>query len=258
MTNEAWIGRCDVLIATEPCQAPEPGRVLAAAWCDGPRRFRELLGTHLLQNDMILADPGDPLPAQDWVAQHGPVRQALDVVRRVSAATPTAAVVERQDDALPEDIQEDALDDTPGMPFPRLRPPEREKAPPQGRTTLALSPAQERDMARQWHLSHPDFTLSILEQSGLLTDASPDGRDTAFMYMQEAVSIGFFSKKDIVQYTGACLYAGGSIATVPSFRDFLKNFRQDCPDIMQRFMEHTPIVYWTYLPRKVKKNDRGL
>ena len=74
--------------------------------------------------------------------------------------------------------------------------------------------------------------------------------DLAHTYHTEALEIGFWSKKDIVQYVVACLHARNSMITIASFRQFLDRFTEADKNIMQQFINATPVHYWTYLPQK--------
>ena len=69
-------------------------------------------------------------------------------------------------------------------------------------------------------------------------------------YHAEALAIGFWTKKDLVQYVLACLHAQSSMITMASFRQFLDRFTVVDKDIVQQFIEAMPMHYWTYLPQK--------
>lgn len=115
-----------------------------------------------------------------------------------------------------------------------------------------------RQMARLWHLNNPDFVIGILKQTRVMKVETPDARAEAVSYMTEATEIGLFSKADVTQYTIACMNAGGSIAHVATFRDVLVQFTEDTPDVMAQIIAAAPVHYWTYLPNKVRKHDRGM
>ncbi|WP_025050739.1 hypothetical protein [Sulfitobacter noctilucae] len=113
---------------------------------------------------------------------------------------------------------------------------------------IVLSASQMRYSARRWHAENPEFTLNILTQMGRCK--TPQTREQAMAFHSEALAVGFWSKKDIVQYVVACLHAKGSMCDVASFRRFIENYTEADQDIMQAFIDSQPIHYWTYVSEK--------
>ncbi|MEJ6401452.1 hypothetical protein [Yoonia sp. 2307UL14-13] len=105
-----------------------------------------------------------------------------------------------------------------------------------------------RQQARRWHRDNPAFMEEALQSMDRCQDAAE--RDLARRWHTEALDIGFWTKKDVVQYPLACLHAGGSLITVPSFCQYLDQFTEADKDIMQKLLDTAPLHYWTYLKNK--------
>ena len=104
------------------------------------------------------------------------------------------------------------------------------------------------DQAREWHRSNPEFMLDALRSFGRAQTL--DETDLALHYHAEALDIGFWSKKDIVQYVTGCLHARGSLMSIPTFRQFLDHFTDADRDILQQFIDTAPIHWWSYAAAK--------
>lgn len=104
-----------------------------------------------------------------------------------------------------------------------------------------------------WHRANSDFAISALQSLGRCRE--DDEKALARHWHQEAIDIGFWTKKDVVQYPLACLHSQGSLVSVPSIRQFFDQFTDADKDIMQQLIDSVPIHYWTYL-RKKTANSR--
>lgn len=105
-----------------------------------------------------------------------------------------------------------------------------------------------RHAAREWHRTHPDFTLDVLNQMGRAQEDTE--RRQALMFHAEALDIGFWSKKDIVQYVVASLHAKAGMINVPSFRQYVAQHTEADEDIIDTFIQAQPVHYWTYVADK--------
>lgn len=137
--------------------------------------------------------------------------------------------------------------------LPKLLPVARHPTRLRNSAGLHFSDEQMRQMARRWHIEHPEFVMGVLKQTNVIQGDTPDIRAQVVAYIREATEIGMFSKADVTQYTIACLNAGGSIAHVATFREVLVQFTEDTPDVMAQIIAAAPVHYWTYLPSKVRK-----
>lgn len=113
---------------------------------------------------------------------------------------------------------------------------------------LVLSDALLRRQAREWHGRNPDFAVNALRSIGRCE--SEDETALALHWHAEALAVGFWTRKDMVQYPLACLHARGSLVSVPSVCGFLDRFTEADRDIMQQLIDAMPIHYWTYLQNK--------
>lgn len=118
---------------------------------------------------------------------------------------------------------------------------------------LLLSEAVTREYAREWHRANPDFALNAMRSLGRCNGAVETSE--ALVWHTEALDIGLWSKKDVVQYPLACLHAGGSLISVPSVRQFFDQFSEADRDIMQRLIDTAPVHYWTYLRNKTSHRE---
>lgn len=109
-------------------------------------------------------------------------------------------------------------------------------------------------LAREWHRANPDFMINALKSLGRCRDKTET--DLALAWHAEALDIGFWTKKDIVQYVVGCLHAKGSLITAPSFVKFLDQFTEADKDIIQKFIDTMPIKYWTLLPKEIESRKR--
>lgn len=141
------------------------------------------------------------------------------------------------------------------LPVVRLRPAPLDQRAKNPKNRLVLSARQMRDSARQWHRDTPEFTLDILNQMGRAETA--EEKQAALLHHREALDIGFWSKKDIVQYVVACLHARGSMLNIGSFRSFLEGYSDADEDIMQIFIDAQPVHYWTYAADKAARGAGG-
>lgn len=105
-----------------------------------------------------------------------------------------------------------------------------------------------RQQARHWHKTHPEFAIDALKSLGRCKEEDEVRR--AMHFHAEGLSIGFWTKKDVVQYPLACLHAQGSLVSVPSFCRFLDQFDESSENILQQLIEVAPVHYWTYLQNK--------
>lgn len=110
-----------------------------------------------------------------------------------------------------------------------------------------------RQHAREWHRAHPEFALETLRSLGRCQNDVEVAQ--AIVWHKEALDIGFWTKKDVVQYPLACMHAKGSLISVPTIRQFFERFSEADRDIMQRLIDEMPIHYWTYLCNKTRQRE---
>ena len=120
-------------------------------------------------------------------------------------------------------------------------------------TKFILTDALMRQHAREWHRANPEFALEALRSLGRCKNDAEAME--AQRWQTEALDIGFWTKKDIVQYPLACLHAKGSLVSVPTIRQFFDRFTEADKDIMQQMIDVMPIHYWTYLRNKTSQRE---
>lgn len=155
------------------------------------------------------------------------------------------------------DVDVTTRPETARRPLPKLLPAPARESPSRG-GAFVLSGEQLRRGARAWHVGNPDFATGVLRQAGIVPDEGPETTTLVAGWLREAAEIGLWSKADMTQYAGACIEGGGSVGRVPSFASVVVQFREECPDVMAQIIAAAPIAYWTYLPSKVERYDRGL
>ena len=125
--------------------------------------------------------------------------------------------------------------------------------PPGIGASYVLTEAVMREHAREWHRANPAFALEALRSLGRCRNGPET--EVALGWHTEALDIGLWTKKDVVQYPLACIHAKGSLISVPTIRHFFDQFSEADKDIMQRLIDAAPIHYWTYLRNKVSRQE---
>ena len=124
----------------------------------------------------------------------------------------------------------------------------RQRPSPAIASQFLMSESTMRHQARAWHRANVDFAIGVLRSLGRCRNEAETAM--AIRWHGEALDIGFWTKKDVVQYPLSCLHAEGSLVEVPSIRQFLDRFTDEDEDIMQKLIDAMPIHYWTYLRNK--------
>ncbi|HEX2091076.1 MAG TPA: hypothetical protein VHG28_01695 [Longimicrobiaceae bacterium] len=124
--------------------------------------------------------------------------------------------------------------------------------------TFVLREDHVRRMAMEWHRQNPQFTIGILVAAEILR--ADDERALARVpgLIRIATGHGLFSKKDVVQFTGASLLAGGDISTAPAIRAALARKPEHEAAFMEKVMRWLGPAYWTHLGGKVRPFDERL
>lgn len=107
----------------------------------------------------------------------------------------------------------------------------------------------------EWHRRNPQFTSDILISAAIVDPENPSVMDRIPSLIEAATRDGLFSKKDIVQFVGACILVGGNISSVPAVRAALASRPVDEDSFMEKLMLRLGPAYWTHLAEKVESFD---
>lgn len=117
--------------------------------------------------------------------------------------------------------------------------------------SLVFSKDQLRRLALEWHRQNPEFTTGILLSAEIVQPHQFALLARIPGFIRTATEHGLYSKKDVVQFTGACILTNGDISSVPAVRAALDSRPVDEDSFMEKLMLRLGPGYWTYLSDKL-------